>query len=232
MFKRGIKEALPVMAGFFPIAMTFGILAESAGVSIIDGVMMSVFVYAGASQFMAVGMLGTGIGMASIILAVFFMNFRHFIMSASLRSRLTQTKKRYFPIIGFFLTDETYSVISMNEDVDDLVYLNTFQISCYSSWVAGTAAGYIFGMFIPSLITESMGIALYALLVALLMPACKKTESALGVALLSGALNTILVKFTSLDSGGCFIISVLTASFIAVLLQKNKQPEVVCTDEY
>lgn len=232
MIKRGLKEALPVMAGYFPIAMTFGILANTAGVAVIDGVMMSLILYAGASQFMAIGMYASGIGFSSIIMAVFFMNFRHFIMSASLRARLSKTKKRFFPIIGFFLTDETYSVISMGEDVDDPGYLITLELCCYSSWVTGTAAGYLFGMFIPSLITESMGMALYALLIALLIPACKKSKSAIIVALLSGSLNTLLVKLTSMDQGGCFIVSVLMISLGAVIwhYRVNKK-EVGCSNE-
>ncbi len=66
------------MAGYFPIAMAFGILAKTAGVSLIDGVMMSTFVYAGASQFMAVSMIAAGISPMSIILATFFNELQAF----------------------------------------------------------------------------------------------------------------------------------------------------------
>ena len=222
MVKRGIKDALPVMAGYFPIAMTFGILADSAGVSAIDGILISLMLYAGASQFMAVSMLASGMGFVGIILAVFFMNFRHFIMSASVRSKLRRTSKKYYPVIGFYLTDETYSVISMKDDVDHPGYLIALELSCHASWVAGTAAGYVFGMFIPSIVTQSMGIALYALLLALLIPSCKKNFTAPLVALTSGGVNSLLVKLTSLDQGASFIISVLCAAFIASLWSSNR----------
>lgn len=161
------------MAGYFPIAMAFGILAKTAGVSLIDGVMMSTFVYAGASQFMAVSMIAAGISPMSIILATFLMNFRHFIMSASIRAKLNTVPSKYFPLIGFFLTDESFSVASMKEDIDDFNYLISLEVSCYISWALGTLFGYLTGMFFPAILITAMGVALYALFVALLIPAVK-----------------------------------------------------------
>lgn len=220
--KRAIKDALPVMAGYFPIAMTYGILAGAAGIDGLDGVLVSVFVYAGASQFMAVGMYGAGVSMVGIISAVFLMNFRHFIMSASLKAKLKETKKKHYPVIGFFLTDETYSVISMREDVDKPSYLITLEILCYSAWVLGTVAGYLFGMFIPEVITGSMGIALYALLVSLLVPSCKRSRGAVIAAGGAGIVNTLLGQATDLGFGSAFMISVLGISAICALFDRQR----------
>jgi 4-azaleucine resistance transporter AzlC len=221
MKKLGFKDALPVMAGYFPIAMAYGILAKSAGISMTDGVMFSVFLYAGAAQFMTASMLGAGISGISIILAVFFMNFRHFIMSASVRARLTKTDRKYYPIIGFFLTDESYSVVSLKKDIDDAGYLITLELSAYAAWVAGTAAGYLFGMFIPAIITDSMGIALYALFVALLIPAGKQAKSALVVALIAGGFNTLLIHCTSLEQSGSFILTVLSVAATGTVIKRK-----------
>jgi len=211
--------------------MTFGILADTAGISAVDGIFISLFLYAGASQFMAVSMVASGMSMIGIILAVFFMNFRHFIMSASVRAKLKKTSSKYFPIIGFYLTDETYSVISMNEDIDDHKYLITLELLCHASWVGGTAAGYMFGLFIPSIITESMGIALYALLLTLLIPSCKKSIKALVVALASGMVNALLLQLTMFDPGACFIISVLCIASIATLLSNEDDKSLVGEDK-
>ena len=221
MKKIGFKDALPVMAGYFPIAMAYGILAKSVGITITDGIMFSVFLYAGAAQFMVASMSGTGISGISILAAVFFMNFRHFIMSASLRARLTKTHRRYYPIIGFFLTDESYSVVSLKKNIDNPGYLITLELSAYAAWVSGTAAGYLFGTFIPAIITNSMGIALYALFVALLIPAGKQAKSALVVASLAGGLNTMLIRFTSLEQSGSFILTVLSVATIGTLFKRR-----------
>lgn len=221
MKRIGFKDALPVMAGYFPIAMAYGILAKSVGITMIDEVMFSAILYAGAAQFMTASMIGAGIGAASIIAAVFFMNFRHFIMSASVRARLEKTPKRYFPIIGFFLTDESYSVVSLKKDIDDPGYLISLELSAYASWVAGTAAGYLFGMFIPTIITDSMGIALYALFVALLIPAGKQSKIALVVALAAGLFNTALIRVVHLGQSGSFILTVLTIASVSTWIKRR-----------
>jgi 4-azaleucine resistance transporter AzlC len=224
MKRTGFKDALPVMAGYFPIAMAYGILAKSVDISMTEGMMFSIFLYAGAAQFMTASMIGAGISAFSIILAVFFMNFRHFIMSASLRARLEKTPRRYFPVIGFFLTDESYSVVSLKKDIDDPGYLITLELSAYAAWSGGTAAGYLFGMFIPAIITDSMGIALYALFVALLVPACKQTKAALVVALAAGGFNTLLIQVTSLEQSATFIVTVLAVAAMGTLI-KRKFPQ-------
>jgi 4-azaleucine resistance transporter AzlC len=223
MNNKGFKDALPVMVGYFPIAITFGILAKSVGVELIDGVMMSAFVFAGASQFMAVSMIGAGIGLPSIILATFFMNFRHFIMSVSIKSKINSVQKKYYPLIGFFLTDETFSVISMKEDINDGKYLITFQASCYASWVLGTLTGYLTGMFLPQIIINSLGIALYALFVALIIPSCKKSTKALILTILAGIINSLIQKIEFFNQSSSFIITVLSVSLIAAFFTYRKE---------
>lgn len=226
MMRRAFKDAMPVMLGYFPIAITFGILAKTAGLSMINGVLMSALVYGGASQFMAISMIGAGISGVSIIFATFLMNFRHFIMGASIRAKLKTVDKKYFPIIGFFLTDETFSVASTKEDIDDSTYLITLEILCHLSWVSGTLAGYLTGMFFPPILIKAMGIALYGLFVALLIPTCKKDKLALYIALSAGGLNTLLIKMELLNSSISFALSVILVSLIAALVKERKGAEI------
>ncbi len=217
MIKKGFKDAFPIMMGYFPIAMTFGILSKTAGVSVVDGMLMSSIVYAGASQFMAVSMIAAGIAPVSIIIATFLMNFRHFIMSASIRAKLKTVHKKWFPVIGFFLTDESFSVASLKEDIDDAGYLISMEIASYASWVMGTLAGYLTGMFFPKSLVEAMGVALYALFIALLIPACKKSVQALVLALIAGGLNTVFVLTGMLSKSGGFAVSVILVSIVAAI---------------
>lgn len=86
--RSGALVALPVMLGYFPIAMAFGLLAKNTGISIRDTGLFSLLVFAGASQFMALDLISTGVNMASIILATFLLNLRHLMMTASLQSSL------------------------------------------------------------------------------------------------------------------------------------------------
>ncbi len=86
--KAGITAGLPVFAGYFPVAVTFGLMAASMNISLWETLAFSVFVFAGACQFVALNMIQSGAGAAQAGLAVFLLNFRHLLMSASLWARL------------------------------------------------------------------------------------------------------------------------------------------------
>jgi 4-azaleucine resistance transporter AzlC len=199
MIKKGFKDAIPIMIGYFPIAITFGILADSVAIEVIDGVMMSAFVFAGASQFMAVSMVSAGIGINSIITATLFVNFRHFIMSSAIKSKMSSINKKYFPMIGFLLTDETFSVISLKDNIKSEKYLLTFQLCAYFSWVIGTLVGYLAGMFFPAILVNSLGIALYALFISLIVPSFKKSKKIIILTIASGFVNTVFQKVLLLN---------------------------------
>jgi 4-azaleucine resistance transporter AzlC len=227
MIHRGIKDAVPIMLGFFPIAITFGILAKTAGVMQTDGLLMSIMVYAGASQFMAVSMIGAGIGTGSIILATFLMNFRHFIMSASIRGKMEGVHHRWYPLIGFYLTDEGFSVLSLKEDIGSPGNIVAFELACYVSWVSGTLVGYLVGQLFPLVLIQAMGIALYALFMALLIPACKQSFRAPVVAICAGIMNTLLVNSDLVGRSSSFMVSVIVVALLAVVAETLGKKEVV-----
>src|SRR5690625_2650820 len=89
MIKRGIAVGFPIMLGYLPIAITYGVLAKQSGLSLFELTMMSVLVFAGASQFMGANMIAVGAGASEIIIATFFLNFLHFVMSLSFMTRLS-----------------------------------------------------------------------------------------------------------------------------------------------
>ncbi|SFJ62352.1 AzlC protein [Halobacillus dabanensis] len=88
MMKKGMFAGFPIMLGYLPIALTYGVLASRTGMSNLELTLMSVLVFAGAAQFLAVGMVATGTGIIEIIIATFVLNFRHFVMSLSFVNRL------------------------------------------------------------------------------------------------------------------------------------------------
>src|SRR5699024_3646124 len=90
MIQRGFIAGIPLILGYLPVAVTFGVLAKQSGMSMTELTFMSLFVYAGASQFMGVSMIAGGVGAIEIIIATFVLNFRHFVLSLSL---MTQTSR-------------------------------------------------------------------------------------------------------------------------------------------
>ena len=109
----GIQAGLPIFLGYFPIAIAFGALAVQAQFNWMEAVLMSLIVFAGASQFVGVSMFLTGAGAAQIIAATFFLNMRHLIMSLVVNDLKIHYAGRYNGFLSFFITDETFALLTL-----------------------------------------------------------------------------------------------------------------------
>jgi 4-azaleucine resistance transporter AzlC len=209
--KNGIYSGIPIFIGYFPIAITFGLLAKSVNISFFESFCFSALVFAGASQFVSINMYHAGIGAGEIILTVFLLNFRHFLMSATISSK-SSFKKILIPLISFGITDETFAVAALKEDAISDSYIIGLNFTSYSGWVIGTVLGYIAGDFLPHVIQESFSICIYALFVAILIPAVRKFFTAGLIAVSAGIINSLFGYFSPLSSGWNIIISILLVS--------------------
>ena len=218
----GLKDAFPIMLGYFSVAMAFGLLVKSAGLYLKDAVLFSTVVFAGASQFMALNMLMNGISPFSIVAATFLVNFRHFVMSASLSSRLDKPKIWQIPIIAFGVTDETFSVAMTGKGSLPAVYVISVSFFSYISWAGGTASGYLLGSFIPDALGDSLGMGLYVLFMALLVPEIKKHLKVLWIALSSGLLNVILASVSQIGQSWSLVLGVIISSLFFTFLIPQK----------
>lgn len=219
--KEGFTAGLPVFAGYFPIAVTFGLMAASMNINMRETMAFSIFVFAGASQFMALNMIQAGAGAAQIGLAVFLLNFRHLLMSTVLTSR-AEISRRAVPFIAFGITDETFAVASMHSVDLTGWFMAGLNFTAYAGWVSGTAAGYVAGDFLSPMLMESMSICLYALFAAILVPAIKKFHRAGITAAIAAVLNSILSYVSLTGSGWNIVISIIGACVISFLLIKGE----------
>ena len=208
-----IKAGIPIFIGYFPAAIAFGILAKGCNLTLFETFLFSAVVFAGASQFIALNLLMTGMGPGGIILTTFLVNFRHFLMSASLYSRLKQMAKQYLVLIAFGVTDEVFSVLAFKKGELSKGFVFVLELSAYSGWVSGTIAGYIMGGFLSQMVTKSMGVALYALLLAILLPEIKRSMTSWILAVMSGIFNTILIWMDILPKGWSIIVCIIVIAF-------------------
>ncbi|MDK2917878.1 MAG: hypothetical protein PWQ37_611 [Candidatus Petromonas sp.] len=221
--KEGLVTGFPIVIGYVPIAMAFGILAKATGITMMDSFLFSALVYAGASQFMALNLLNAGVGIGEIIVATLLMNFRHFLMSASLSTKMRNREKKWIPLIAFGVTDETFSVASFKKQMIDKEFILPLQAVAYFSWIGGTFLGYIVGEILPSDIKSSMGIALYAMFVAILIPEAKKSSRVALLAGLSGMMNFLLNYFKVLPQGWTLVlVIIIVAAFGAFVFDREE----------
>lgn len=222
-----LKGGLPIFIGYVPPAVAFGILSKSCGISLLEAFMFSAVVFAGASQFIALNLLMTGVGPGGIILTTLLVNFRHFLMSAYLSTRIGKMAKRYIFLIAFGVTDEVFSVLSFSKRKLTKPFVFALQLSAYTGWVSGTVAGYVLGGFMPEILIRSMGIALYSLLLAILLPELKTSVKALILTVASGVLNTVLIRIDLLPSGWNIIVCILVIALAGSVFTAKKKEETV-----
>lgn len=220
--KEGLLVALPVIIGYLPAAMAFGLLAKNTGIPFIDTILFSMMVYAGASQFMALELIKAGVVNGSIILATFLLNLRHIMMSASLSVHFKKFDRRYLPIVAFGITDETFSVSSFNKERLTLPFVLVFYLLSHISWWLGTIAGYLAGEVLPASLQSSLSVGLYAMFAALLFPEIKKSNQMLLLSIISAIIYTIMHYSKFFAPGWDIILGIIISSSIGIIIFKDE----------
>lgn len=226
MFKEGLKIGIPIILGYIPVAITYGVLAAQSGMSLLELTLMSVLVYAGASQFMGVNMIVASATFAEIVVATFVLNFRHFIMSLSFMNEIRDRVSMKGRIgLSFILTDETFAVSVLNKDKTEnkhaVYFYVAIYVTAYLTWIVGSFAGGLLGEIIPEQLSQSMGIALYAMFIGLLVPSVKKEMRFGLIAMIAMLINVIASQFVS--SGWAIVLGTVLGGFSGVILLKEKR---------
>jgi 4-azaleucine resistance transporter AzlC len=224
-FKKGTILAIPIVVGYFTASVAFGLVSKNTGIPLNFTVLFSVLVFAGASQFMAVNLISTGAMAWEIILATFLLNLRHILMSSSLTIKVDNIKKRHIPFIAFVITDEVFSVSSTREGKLKPAFVMALGFISYSSWILGTVVGYIAGSVIPTTLGAAMGIALYAMFVAIVVPEIKKYKPVIFLFFAAGGLNLLLTYIKIFSGGWSLIIATIIISTCGALFLNEKNPE-------
>lgn len=217
-FKKGFQAGISIGVGYFPIALTFGLLAKGAGLTVSETMLMSLLVFAGASQYISLSLLSMGTGIFEIILTTFIVNIRHFLMSASLNEKNDEDRLFNKMIYSFGITDETFSVAATKEGTVSTGFMFGVISISYSSWVLSSGLGHLIGANLPQVLQDSMGVALYAMFIGLLVPSMKKSVKVVLLASLAAAFNSIFTFGKLLAPGWAIVSSTLLAAVIVEIV--------------
>lgn len=211
-FREGMKAAAPIVLGYLPVGLAFGVLAQKSGLTPPEAGLMSLLVYAGSSQFVAVEMISQGAGWIPIVIATFLVNLRHLLMSSTLSLHFRNASLRTLGLLAAQITDESFAVAMANPSkVENRPrYLLGLQMTSQAAWIAASLGGAWAGSFIDSR-GYGLPFALPSLFICLLVLQLKSPVH-LGMMILAGALS-LLFKWTL--PGNWYIV--LAAVFTAVI---------------
>lgn len=222
---RAARYSLPVMLGYIAIGVAFGLLASDAGYPWFVALAMSVLIYAGAGQYVAIALFAAGAGLLEIIIVELVVNARHIAYGAAMISRF-DIAPRYKPYLIFALTDETFALLSSldgsGEDFanDEEKSLFMFLVSLFDHfyWIAGSVAGAVIGAVLPFEIT-GVDYALTALFIVLLIEQITRVKKALPFVIAAAcAVAGVLLLNKSVS-----LLAALALSLVLIRLFEGKK---------
>lgn len=221
-FSAGAKAGTSIAIGYFPVALTFGLLAKTTGLSIIEATAMSVFVFAGAAQYISLSLIAAGVAPAVIILNTFIVNIRHFLMTASLNEKMQPDARWKKALYAFGITDESFSVLATQKGgrLRTSFAAGVIAVS-YGSWVVFTVLGHLIGANLPQFLQVAMSIALYAMFVGLLVPSIKGSRKVLSLAAIAAAINSVFYFTEWLSTGWAILVSTLASAIIIEVISSK-----------
>ena len=222
-WRRGLTLGLPIVLGYVPIGFAYGVLAHQSGLSARNTVLMSLLVYAGASQFIAAGLFAAGVPPLSIVLTTFVTNLRHLLMSASLAPHVRAWPRPLLPFFAYQVTDETFAMhaTAFSSGAVNRGAAFCVNVMAQAAWIAGSWLGVVGGQYIPDPRPWGLDYALPALFIALLVLQVSDRVQ-LGVALASGAL-AVGLALLGLDQWSVILATVLGAT-LGMLWEQWTQP--------
>ena len=188
-------------------------MARNAGFAALHTCLMSLTVFAGASQMMVTGMYAQGASIIAMIVATFIINLRHIIMSTCVAERMPKLSPWQKLIAGFGVTDESFAIFTTERKTNCTFWVFFGMITVtYSSWNIGTLIGVLASNFLPDIISASLGIALYAMFIGLLVPSLKGNWRLVLLVVMTAVANTLLSLI--MDQSWSLIASTLGCAFV------------------
>lgn len=221
-FISGLRDGIPICAGYFAVSFAVGITAKNAGMDITSATLMSFLNLTSAGQAAAIALIAAGTTVTELALTQLIINARYLLMSCSLSQRLDADIPLYHRfLIAFGVTDEIFGIAS--------AYPGRLQPSyCYGAiavalpgWCVGTAFGVLFGSVLPSSVVHALSVALYGMFLAIIVPKMKEDRVVavlVPACMAASLLMSVLPFLRNISSGFRIVIITVFASGIAAVL--------------
>lgn len=201
LFKQGLKDGFPIGMGYLPLAFTLGVNATTGGFNFLVTNVMSLFSFTGVGMITGMDLMIARSTYLSFFIALLVINLRNIVLSLSLSQRLEPNISAWKRlIISMGNTDEIFALTIRREGIIPSDYFLGVMTLPYAAWGVGTIVGSLATQLVPKDICTAMGMALYAMLIAAVVPAMKKSKPILFVAILSGTISFVMQGIKPIDT--------------------------------
>ncbi len=228
-FKRGLKLGIPIGMGYFSVSLAFGMMAVRSGLSPLVAVLISMTNLTSAGQFAGVSLMsmgGTGLEMA---LTTLMINARYFLMSLALTQKFSKrfgTINKF--IVAFGVTDEVFTLAALEKGEITPAFLKGMMVVPYIGWSMGTLTGSVMSNILPYSLQDALGIALYGMFIAIIIPAVRESKSVfftVCIAVICSCVLKYVPLFSQITSGFAIIICTLLGAGVAAIIYPIQDEE-------
>lgn len=215
-FSEGLRDGVPIGLGYLSVSFTFGMMAVAQGMPAWAAIVISMTNLTSAGQFAGLNMIVAAATYLEVALAQLVINLRYALMSVSLSQRLDKQIKTLGRLrISFGITDEIFAVASTKDGRVGKRYMGGLMIAPYLGWTIGTLLGALAGTFLPPTVQSALGIAIYGMFLAIIVPAAKKSFPVFVVLLIAVGLSCLfrwIPMLSGVSDGFVIIICAVVAA--------------------
>ncbi len=214
---------MPICIGYFPVSFAFGIFAIQSGFTVLEAVLISLTNLTSAGQFAGVPIIAAGGSLIELAVTQLVINSRYALMSISLSQKLGQSVSFFDRFaVSFANTDEVFAVAASCKGSVGKRFMYGLIVPPIIGWTSGTFCGALAGDVLPQSVSEALGVALYGMFIAIVVPPMKKEKSTFICVLLAIALSSLffyvpLLKNNISNGFSIIICSVLASAFMALV---------------
>ncbi len=235
-YREGLRDGVPIGLGYLSVSFGFGIAVVSAGLHPLIALLISMTNETSAGQVAGLSIILAAGPLLEMALTQLIINVRYSLMAISLSQRLDKSfSTPWRMLLSFSITDEIFAVASTKRERVGVRYFSGLATAPYIGWAAGTILGALAGTLLPSIIRNSLGLMLYGMFIAIIIPPARRERGILFAVCMAVGLSCILYYvpfFDFLSSGFSLIISaVIAAALAACIFPIASHEEEVDTDE-
>lgn len=228
-FIKGMRDAIPIFLGYLAVSFTFGIAAVDEGMSVFQATVISLTNLTSAGQFAALGLISAGAPYVEMAFAQLIINLRYCLMSSTLSQKVSSRLPFYHrAIMSFGVTDEIFALAAgVHGELSPFYNYGMMSVSI-PGWTLGTLFGALLGSVLPSRLLSAMGVALYGMFIAIIIPPARKSKiltGVVGVSMLLSLAFTYAPFVKEISSGIRIIILTVVIAAAAALLFPIEEKE-------